>query len=69
MGYRTPNALPSTIAAVATMVTTIVAMDRQLAEFMLEYEEKLPCNVDEEPLRKRKMKFSVLPGQLCLAMP
>ena len=42
---------------------------RQLSEFTIEGEEKLHCNLDGESVRKRKMKFSVLPGHLKVAIP
>ena len=41
----------------------------QLSEFTIESEEKLHCNLDGEPIRKRKLKFSVLPHHLELAVP
>ena len=41
----------------------------QLPEFTIEGEEKLHCNLDGEPIRKRTMKFSVLPRHLKLAVP
>jgi len=40
---------------------------RQLAEFVIESDQKLHCNLDGEPVRKRKLKFSVRPGQLHVA--
>ena len=41
---------------------------RQLAELTLECDAKLHCNLDGEPVRKRRLKFSVLPGHLRLVM-
>jgi diacylglycerol kinase family enzyme len=40
---------------------------RQLAEFVIESDQELNCNLDGEPVRKRKLKFSVRPGQLQVA--
>lgn len=42
---------------------------RQMPEFTLEWDQKLQCNLDGEPVRKKKMRFSVLPQWLPLAMP
>jgi len=42
---------------------------RQLAEFTLISDDELHCNLDGEPIRKRKMKFEVLPRHLRVAMP
>jgi diacylglycerol kinase family enzyme len=40
---------------------------RQLSEFTIESEEKLHCNLDGEPLHKKKLRFSVLPRHLRVA--
>jgi lipid kinase YegS len=40
---------------------------RQLAEFTIESEQKLHCNLDGEPVRKKKLHFSVLPRHLKVA--
>jgi len=40
---------------------------RQLAEFTIESEAKLHCNLDGEPIRKRKLRFQVLPRRLSVA--
>ena len=40
---------------------------RQLAEFVIESDQELHCNLDGEPVRKKKLKFSVRPGQLRVA--
>ncbi len=37
---------------------------RQLAAFTLEMEQKLHVNLDGEPLRAKRLEFSVLPGHL-----
>ena len=42
---------------------------RQMAEFTLHWDQKLQCNLDGEPVRKKTMGFSVLPQWLPLAMP
>ena len=42
---------------------------RQLSEFTFESDNKLHCNLDGEPVRKRKLRFSVLPKHLPLALP
>lgn len=39
---------------------------RQLPEFTIESEQDLHCNLDGEPVHKRKMKFTVLPAHLRL---
>lgn len=41
----------------------------QLSEFTLKSQEKLHCNLDGEPVLKRKMKFSVIPQHLGAAIP
>lgn len=41
----------------------------QLPEFTLKSQEKLHCNLDGEPILKRKMRFSVLPRHLGVAIP
>lgn len=40
---------------------------RQLAEFTIKSETPLQCNLDGEPIRKKTMKFSVLPRRLRVA--
>ncbi|MGI9342630.1 MAG: lipid kinase YegS [Gammaproteobacteria bacterium] len=40
---------------------------RQLAEFTIESEQKLHCNLDGEPLHKKKLKFSTRPRHLRVA--
>jgi lipid kinase YegS len=40
---------------------------RQLPEFTIKSEQKLHCNLDGEPIRKKKMRFSVLPKHLRVA--
>ena len=40
---------------------------RQLAEFTIKSEQKLHCNLDGEPMSKKKLKFSVLPKRLRVA--
>ena len=40
---------------------------RQLAKFTIRSEQPLQCNLDGEPIRKKKMKFSVLPKRLLVA--
>ncbi len=40
---------------------------RQLAEFTIESQQKVHCNLDGEPVRKKKLRFSVLPKRLALA--
>ena len=40
---------------------------RQLPEFTIESRKRLHCNLDGEPVRKKKLRFSVLPRQLSLA--
>lgn len=42
---------------------------RQLSEFTIETERPLHCNLDGEPVAKRKLKFSVLPKHIGLAVP
>jgi len=41
---------------------------RQLAEFTIESDQKLHCNLDGEPLHKRKLRFSVRPRHLMVAI-
>lgn len=41
----------------------------QLREFTILSDDKLHCNLDGEPIQKRRMKFSVLPRHLRIAMP
>jgi lipid kinase YegS len=40
---------------------------RQLPEFTIEADQKLHCNLDGEPVSKKKLKFKTLPKQLLLA--
>ena len=40
---------------------------RQLAEFTIESDQKLHCNLDGEPVAKKKLRFRVLPGRLYIA--
>lgn len=40
---------------------------RQLAEFTIESEQKLHCNLDGEPVRKKRLQFSVRPRHLKVA--
>jgi diacylglycerol kinase family enzyme len=40
---------------------------RQLPEFTIEADQKLHCNLDGEPVLKRRLKFSVLPRYLDVA--
>lgn len=40
---------------------------RQLAEFTIESATKLHCNLDGEPIRKKRLRFSVLPSHLQVA--
>ena len=40
---------------------------RQLAEFTIESGRKLHCNLDGEPVRKKRLRFSVLPRHLKVA--
>lgn len=40
---------------------------RQLAEFTIESKKALQCNLDGEPIRKKTMKFSILPRRLRVA--
>lgn len=40
---------------------------RQLAEFTIESDQKLHCNLDGEPVLKKKLRFSVLPARLRVA--
>jgi diacylglycerol kinase family enzyme len=40
---------------------------RQLPEFTIKSEQKLHCNLDGEPIRKKKLAFSVLPKHLRVA--
>jgi lipid kinase YegS len=40
---------------------------RQLAEFTIESEQKLHCNLDGEPMHKKKLHFSVRPRHLKVA--
>ncbi len=37
---------------------------RQLAEFTIESDQKLHCNLDGEPVKKKRLRFSVLPRHL-----
>jgi lipid kinase YegS len=39
----------------------------QLSEFAIESDTKLHCNLDGEPIHKKKLKFSILPRQLRVA--
>jgi len=40
---------------------------RQLPEFTIDADQKLHCNLDGEPVSKKKLKFSILPKQLLVA--
>ena len=40
---------------------------RQLPEFTIESDVKLHCNLDGEPIKKKRLRFSVLPRQLRVA--
>ncbi len=40
---------------------------RQLSEFTIETEQKLYCNLDGEPVHKKKLKFNILPQHLRVA--
>ncbi len=40
---------------------------RQLAEFTIEADQKLHCNLDGEPVLKRRLNFSVLPRHIKVA--
>jgi YegS/Rv2252/BmrU family lipid kinase len=40
---------------------------RQLPEFTIESDQKLHCNLDGEPIRKKRLRFSVLPRHLRVA--
>ena len=40
---------------------------RQLAEFTIESDQKLHCNLDGEPVAKKRLRFKVLPGRINLA--
>ena len=40
---------------------------RQLSEFTIHSDQKMHCNLDGEPLRKKKLRFSVLPRHLRVA--
>jgi lipid kinase YegS len=40
---------------------------RQLAEFTIEAEQKLHCNLDGEPIHKKKLRFGIRPRHLRLA--
>lgn len=42
---------------------------RQLANFTIESDTKLHCNLDGEAVRKKKLRFTILPGHLRLVMP
>jgi lipid kinase YegS len=42
-------------------------MYRQLSEFIIQSEHPLHCNLDGEPLHKKKLKFSILPNRLRVA--
>jgi diacylglycerol kinase family enzyme len=43
---------------------TVLILHRKSAN---EERQKLHCNLDGEPIRKKKLKFSVLPGRLRVA--
>lgn len=40
---------------------------RQLPEFTIEADQKIHCNLDGEPVYRKKLRFSILPKQLLLA--
>jgi diacylglycerol kinase family enzyme len=40
---------------------------RQLSEFTIESDQKLHCNLDGEPIRKKRLRFGVLPRHLRVA--
>ncbi len=40
---------------------------RQLSEFIIKSDRRLHCNLDGEPIHKKKFRFSVLPKQLRVA--
>ena len=40
---------------------------RQLAEFTIESDQKLHCNLDGEPVKKKKLRFSIRPRHLRVA--
>jgi lipid kinase YegS len=40
---------------------------RQLAEFTIESDQKLHCNLDGEPMQKKKLRFSIRPRHLRVA--
>jgi lipid kinase YegS len=40
---------------------------RQIPEFTIEADQKLHCNLDGEPVSKKKLEFKILPKQLLLA--
>jgi len=40
---------------------------RQLAEFTIEGDDKLHCNLDGEPIYKRRLRFGILPKHLGIA--
>ena len=40
---------------------------RQLPEFTIESDQKLHCNLDGEPMHKKRLRFSVLPRHLRVA--
>jgi diacylglycerol kinase family enzyme len=40
---------------------------RQLKQFTIEADQKLHCNLDGEPVSKKKLKFSILPRHLRVA--
>jgi diacylglycerol kinase family enzyme len=39
----------------------------QLAEFTIESDQKLHCNLDGEPVQKKKLRFSIRPRHLRVA--
>lgn len=42
---------------------------RQLADFTIHCDRKLPCNLDGETVQKKQLRFTVLPSHLRLVMP
>jgi len=40
---------------------------RQLPKFTIDADQKLHCNLDGEPVSKKKLKFNILPKQLLVA--
>jgi diacylglycerol kinase family enzyme len=40
---------------------------RQLAEFTIDADQPLHCNLDGEPVCKKKLRFSILPRHLKIA--